>query len=112
MGRCARAASSPALCLRHAIFIVMSTWIGLVIWGRVAGPTVDATDIVTVVEYVDGNIGKYHRRFRHLVRTSGGAEYRMTFGELYPAGTRLSVSYRRFARGDTIKVMFYSRVPE
>ena len=95
-----------------AIFIVMSTWIGLVIWGSMAGPTVDATDIVTIVEYVDGSIGKHQRRFRHLVRTPGGAEYRMTFGELYPAGTRLSVSYRRFTRGDTIKVMFYSRVPD
>ena len=34
-------------------FVVMGTLIGLVIWGSVAGPTVDATDIVTVVEYVD-----------------------------------------------------------
>ena len=50
--------SHTALCLA-AIFIVISTWIGLVIWGRVAGPTVDATGIVTVVEYVDGNIGKW-----------------------------------------------------
>ena len=103
--------SHATLCLA-AIVLVMSTWIGLVIWGRAAGPTVDATDTVTVVAYVDGNIGKHHRRFRHLVRTSGGAQYRMTFGELYPAGTRLSVSCRRFTRGDTIKVMFYSRVPE
>jgi hypothetical protein len=35
-----------------------------------------------------------------------------TFGELYPVGSRLSVSYRRFARGDAIKVIFYSRVPD
>ncbi len=96
-----------------AICIVMSTWIGLVIWGRLAGPTIDETGIVTVIGYVDGNIGRRsQRRFRHLVRTSGGAQYRMTFGELYPVGTRLSVNYRRFVRGDTIKVIFYSRVPE
>lgn len=103
---------SPVALGLVAICIVMSTWIGLVVWGRLAGPTVDATDIVTVVEYVDGNVGRRERRFRHLVRTSGGAEYRMTFGELYPVGSRLSVSYRRFARGDAIKVMFYSRVPD
>jgi hypothetical protein len=103
---------SPVAVGLVAICIVMGTWIGLVVWGRLAGPTVDATDIVTVVEYVDGNVGRHERRFRHLVRTSGGAEYRMTFGELYPVGSRLSVSYRRFARGDAIKVMFYSRVPD
>jgi hypothetical protein len=36
----------------------------------------------------------------------------MTFGEMYPVGSRLSVAYRRFSRGDTIEVFFYSRVPE
>jgi len=95
-----------------AICIVVTSWIGLVLWGRLAGPTIDETGIVTVVAYVDGNVGRSRRRFRHLVRTTSGAEYRMTFGELYPVGSRLSVNYRRFTRGDTIKVIFYSRVPE
>ena len=36
----------------------------------------------------------------------------MAFGELYPVGARLSVTYRRFVRGDTIKVIFYNRVPD
>ena len=95
-----------------AICIVASTWIGLVIWGRVAGPTVDETGIVTVIAHEHGSVGRSGGRFRHVVRTTNGAEYRMTFGELYPVGARLSVNYRRFVRGDTIKVMFYSRVPE
>ena len=95
-----------------AILIVVSSWIGLVIWGRLAGPTVDETGIVTVIAHVHGNVGRSGRRFLHHVRTTNGAEYRMTFGELYPVGARLSVNYRRFVRGDTIKVLFYSRVPE
>jgi hypothetical protein len=95
-----------------AVLIVVSSWMGLLIWGRSAGPTVDETGIVTVVAYVDGNHDRSGGHFRHLVRTTSGAEYRMTFGELYPVGSRLSVNYRRFTRGDTIKVMFYSRVPE
>jgi hypothetical protein len=95
-----------------AICIVITSWIGLVIWGRLAGPTVDETATVTVIGYVDGNVGRHRRRFRHLVRTTSGAEYRMTFGELHPVSSRLSVNYRRFTRGDTIKVFFYNRVPE
>jgi hypothetical protein len=95
-----------------AVLVVVSGWIGLLIWGRLAAPTVDETGIVTVVALVDGNRGKHGGHFRHLVRTASGAEYRMTFGEMYPAGSRLSVTYRRFSRGDTIKVFFYSRVPE
>jgi hypothetical protein len=40
-----------------AMLIVVSSWIGLLIWGRLAGPTVDETGIVTVVAYVGGNRG-------------------------------------------------------
>jgi hypothetical protein len=36
----------------------------------------------------------------------------MAFGELYPVGSRLWVNYRRFTRGDTIKVTFYRQVSE
>jgi hypothetical protein len=39
---------SPVALGLVTICIVMGTWIGLVVWGRLAGPTVDATDIVTV----------------------------------------------------------------
>ena len=92
-----------------AIFIALSSWIGLVIWGRLAGPTVDETAVVTVTAHEHGTGGRLPH-FLHVVRTTNGAEYRMTFGELYPVGARLSVSYRRFVRGDTIKVIFYSRV--
>ena len=95
-----------------AVLIVVSGWIGLLIWGRLAGPTVDERGIVTVVAHVHGNVGKNGGHYRHLVRTASGAEYRMTFGEMYPVGSRLSVTYRRFSRGDTIQVFFYSRVPE
>jgi hypothetical protein len=41
-----------------AMLIVVSSWIGLLIWGRLAGPTVDETGIVTVVAHVGGNRGK------------------------------------------------------
>jgi len=92
--------------------LVMSTWIGLVIWGRLAGPTVDETSIVTVIAHEHGSVGRFSSHFRHRVRTTNGAEYRMAFGEMYPVGARLSVTYRRFVRGDTIKVMFYNRVPD
>ena len=95
-----------------ALFIATSSWIGLVMWGRLTGPTVDEAGIVTVIRHVDGEVGRHTRWFRHLVRTESGAEYRMTFGELYPVGSRLSVTYRRHKRGGTIKVFFYSRVPE
>jgi hypothetical protein len=96
-----------------AICIVMSTWIGLMIWGKLAGPTVDATGIVTIIAHEHGSVGRRGEgRFRHRVRTTSGAEYQMTFGEMYPVGARLSVNYRRFERGGTIKVFFYSRVPE
>lgn len=94
------------------ICIVMSTWIGLVIWGRLAGPTLDETGIVTVVGHEHGSVGRFGSHYRHLVRSANGAEYRMTFGEMHPVGARLSVTYRRFVRGDTIKVIFYNRVPD
>ena len=96
-----------------AICIVASTWLGFVIWDRLAGPTVDEAGIVTVIAHEHGSVGRRgERRFRHLVRTANGAEYKMTFGEMYPVGARLSVNYRRFARGGTIQAFFYSRVPE
>jgi hypothetical protein len=95
-----------------AIYFVMRTVIGPMVWGRLAGPAVDETGVVTVIAHVGGAVGETHRGFQHLVRTASGTEHRMTFGELYPVGARLSVNYRRFVRGDAITVFFYNRVPD
>ena len=87
--------------------VIVTSWMGLIIWGRLAGPVTEEAGAVIVLKHVDGYVGRQSRGFRHRVRTDSGAEYLMTFGELYPAGTRLWVNYRRFMRGDTIKVTFY-----
>ena len=96
------------------ILIAAGSWIGLEIWSRLAAPVVDEADIVTVTRHLDGYVGRHSqtRSFRHLVRTTSGAEYWMTFGELYPVGSRLSVNYRRFKDGGIVRVYFYSRIPD
>jgi hypothetical protein len=94
------------------VLVLLMSWAGLLLWGWAAGPTSEEVGIVTVLEHVDGTFGSHKRDFRHLVKTESGAEYRMTFGEVYPVGTRLWVNYRRFTRGDTIKVTFYRRVTQ
>jgi hypothetical protein len=81
------------------VVVIVTSWIGLIIWGRLAGPVTEEAGAVIVLEHVDGYVGSQRRGFRHRVRTDSGAENQMTFGELYAVGTRLWVNYRRFTRG-------------
>ena len=91
-----------------AVF-TLTVWIGAQFFEWLGGPTSDEAGVVTVLEPV---AGRSRRSYRHRVPTVSGAEYVLSFGELYRPDTRLWVNYRRFVHGGTIKVTFYRIVPD
>ena len=72
-------------------------------------PAFDESGVVTVVSIVGGYAGKRWGSFDHRVRLESGAEATMAFRELFPPGTRVWVSYRRYPTTGWFLVKTYVR---
>jgi hypothetical protein len=70
---------------------------------------IDETGIVTVTSVIGGHAGKYNRWAEHRVRLESGSDATMTFREIFPPGTRVWVSYRRYPQDDRFHVRLYVR---
>jgi len=73
------------------------------------GPGVDESNVVTVLSVDGGYSGRFGGTFAHRVRLDSGAEATMTFGEVFPRGARVWVSYRRYPATGRLQVKTYVR---
>jgi hypothetical protein len=73
------------------------------------GPGIDETGVVTVISVNGGYSGKFGGAFAHRVRLDSGSEATMTFGEIFPRGARVWVSYRRYPENGRVRVKTYLR---
>ena len=73
------------------------------------GPGIDESGVVTVLSVTGGSANKYRGRFVHRVRLESGPEVSMTFGQVFPRGARIWVSYRRYPKSQQLRVYNYVR---
>jgi hypothetical protein len=70
---------------------------------------IEETGVVTVVSVIGGHSGKWGGWFDHRVRFESGSEGIMMFREMFPRGTRVWVSYRRFPHDERFEVKLYTK---
>lgn len=93
-----------------AIIVAVAALVTWAAWAAVGrrGVAVDESGQVTVLEHLRGTRARHWAAYDHRVRLPDGTEATMRFGELFPVGSTMYVSYRRWPKTNRIRVTVYA----